>query len=245
MVKYIFLGITQGLTEFLPISSSGHLYTFKRIFNGDGDLLPFFLLLHLATLLAIGVVLHKEIHRALYDKKLLAHLGIITIITLVFGFLIDRFLSWIFEYKYFVSFCFLINAGVLLTIEKKHAKRPSQDIKLKDSLLLGILQSLAIFPGISRSGITIAGLLHRGFHIKETFTFSFLMALPVILGAFLFKSKHLFNSSVNGAQMVFGFVAAFIAGLIALKIVRKTLVNHKFAYFGYYCLIISLGGVFL
>jgi len=244
LIKFIFFGITQGLTEFLPVSSSGHLYILKKLLNLEGNLFSFFVLLHLATLLAIAVVLHKEIRRALFNRKLLVHLGIITLITISLGFLIDSSLEWVFESKYFISFCLLVNAGILLSITKKHMKRDSQNIRLKDSIILGIVQAIAIFPGISRSGITIAALLRRGFHIKETFTFSFLMAIPVILGAFFSKYKYLFNSnSINGTQATIGFVAAFIFGLIALRIVRSTLLHHKFAYFGYYCLIVSLLGV--
>ena len=245
MAKFIFLGITQGLSEFLPISSSGHLYTLKRVFEIGENLFPFFLLLHLASLLAIGVVLHKEIRSALSNRNLLIQLGIITAVTFVFGFFIDYFLKWIFEVKFFISFCFLVNGVILLSITKKHMKRESQDIQLKDSLLLGVLQALAIFPGISRSGITIACMLRRGFHIRETFSFSFLMAIPAILGAFLLKSRYIFNSGAPNYQVIFGFIAAFIASLIALKLVRRTLLHHRFAYFGYYCLIVSVVGLFL
>lgn len=118
--------------------------------------------------------------------------------------------------------------------------RTLESIKLKDSLFIGILQGISPLPGISRSGITIIGLLRRGFAKEEAFILSFLMAIPVILGAFTIELKELTVSSFLGPNMIIGFVFAFFSGLFALKIVKRTLIMEKFKNFGYYCLFISL-----
>lgn len=239
-MKYILLGITQGLTEFLPISSSGHLYILKRALTIDADLLPFFTLLHIATLSAILAYLGKKIWPLFRDLKILGHIMIITIITASFGLVIDLFLKDLFENIFFIPLCLLINGGILLTIGKKYGQRSLKEIRLQDSLLLGVLQGLAVFPGISRSGITITGFIKRGFKAEDAFILSFSIAIPAIIGAFILKCKYLFDSSLTATQMSFGFFAAFICGIIALMIVKKTLINEKFSNFGYYCVVAAL-----
>jgi len=238
-VKFIFFGIAQGLTEFLPISSSGHLYILKKYLYVEGDLLPFFVFLHLATLLAICVFLHKEILFALSNKNVLIHISIVTAITAVFGLCIDHFLKDFFESRYLVALLLIVNAGIILSAKNISQKRDCSDIKAKDSIIVGVLQGLAVFPGISRSGITIVTLLKRGFKAKEAFSLSFLMAIPIILGSFLLKFKELFHSNVSISSMAGGFIFAFFFGLLGLLIVKKTLMKEGFNRFGYYCIVIA------
>lgn len=239
-MKFIFLGIVQGLTEFLPVSSSGHLYIIKKYLAITQDLLPFFIFLHLATVGAIFVFLRKELLFFLSNKHILMHLGLITVITASLALLIDNYLVGFFESRYLVPFLLLINGGILLLARKSYQQRVSSEIRFSDSLFIGILQGLSVLPGISRSGITITGLLKRGFKEKEAFSLSFLMAIPVILGVFVFKAKALVNSKVPLGSMLFSAIVAFLFGLLALFIVRKTLINKRFNIFGYYCIIISL-----
>ena len=238
-MEIIFLGIVQGLTEFLPISSSGHLYIIKNYLGMSGELLPFFVFLHFMTLLAICIFLRKEIIKTLTDKKLLIHIGIITGITAAIGLFIDIFVKNLFDSKYFVSFFLFLNAGILLTTRNTPEKRGRGAFKLKDALILGALQGFAVLPGISRSGITIAGLLKRGFKAKESFALSFLMAIPIILAVSLLKIKAFLNSGIPVFDMAIGGMAAFFFGILALFIVRKTLISKKFDRFGHYCLIVA------
>lgn len=239
-MKFTLLGITQGLTEFLPVSSSAHLYILKSILNLEKSFLPFFVFLHLATLCAICIFLRKEISSVLFKRKALIQIGIITVITFAFGLTIDCYFGRFFNSKYLIFICLFINGLILLRVKINSQSRGSESIILKDSLLLGILQGLAVFPGISRSGITIAGLLKKGFRPREAFSLSFLMAIPAIIGAFLFKFKELVDSGLGVIPMTRGFVAAFLFGLLALFVVKKTLVNRKFKNFGYYCIIVSV-----
>ena len=239
-MKYTLLGIIQGLTEFLPVSSSGHLYILKRALAINGDLLPFFTLLHIATLSAILVYLGKNIWRVFKDLRILGQIIIITAITAAIGLIIDLFLKDLFDNVFFIPLCLLINAGILLTIGKKYGQRNLDQMRLKDSLIMGLLQGIAVFPGISRSGITIAGFIKRGFKPQDAFILSFSIAIPAIVGAFILKCKYIFNSTLTATQMSFGFFAAFVCGIIALVIVRKTLINHNFDKFGYYCIVAAL-----
>lgn len=239
-MRFTLLGITQGLTEFLPVSSSGHLYILKSILNLEESFLSFFVFLHLATLFAIFIFLRKEILGVLFKRRVLIQIGIITLITFIFGFVIDRYLSIFFGSKYLIFFCLLINGIILLRLRMDSGARGLDEITLKDSFFLGILQGLAVFPGISRSGITISGLINNGFKPKEAFSLSFLMAIPAIIGAFLFKFNELVNSGIDSLSMTTGFITAFFSGLIALVVVKKTVVNRKFKNFGYYCIIISV-----
>jgi len=238
-VKYIFLGIVQGLTEFLPISSSGHLYILKEYLAIGQKLLPFFILLHFATLLAICVFFNKEIRKSFSKKRILVNIGLITLITMSIGFLIDVFLKGIFEGKYFVLFCFLISGSLLISIKVKNQNRSLDDLRLKDSLFLGILQGFAILPGISRSGITIFGLLRRGFRPKEAFNLSFLMALPVILSVTVIKFKNLCSLNIPIVGIVGGFLSAFLFGLSSIFIVKKSIMHNFFDKFGYYCIMVA------
>ena len=239
-MKFLLLGAIQGLTEFLPVSSSGHLYLLKQLLHIEGHLLAFFIFLHLATLLAIGIFLRKQIWAALFNKKLLISIIVITAVTAVIGISIDFFIKRFFENKYFVPLCLLINAGILLSIRNISAKRKCQDITLKDALILGLLQGIAILPGISRSGITICGFLKRGFAPTESFALSFLIAVPIMSGTFILKLRPLLNMQITYGQMTGGFLAAFILGIAALAVVKRSLLKARFNTFGYYCLLLAL-----
>lgn len=239
-MKTIVLGITQGFTEFFPVSSSSHLYIVKRLLALSQDLLPFFVFLHIATLLAIVIFLHRDILSVLSKKRILVQLGLTTLVTAVIGLIIDIFLVGFFENKLWISLLLIVNGLILLSLKKVSGQRNYDSITTKESLFIGLLQGLAVFPGISRSGITIVGLLKKGFKPKEAFTISFLMAIPLTLGAFLLKAKELMTLNMSISDAAGGFVAAFIAGFLALKIVKKVLKSERFAFFGYYCILAAI-----
>ena len=242
-MKFIFFGIIQGLTEFLPISSSGHLYLLQKFLAIRGNCLPFFVFLHLATLLAIIVFFFKKI-KLLFKTKLLLNILLITLISGIMGLGIKFYLKEFLGNKFLLTFCFLTNAGILLSIRFNSREREIASINFKDSLFLGILQGFSPLPGISRSGITITGLLKRGFKNVEAFSLSFLMAIPLILGAFIVELKELKEANFSLQSMSLGFVTAFIFGLLALKIVKKALISGKFKNFAYYSLVIAVVTLF-
>lgn len=237
---YLLFGVVQGLTEFLPISSSAHLYILKRLFSIRGDLLAFFVFLHFATILAIVIFLRNELRSILKQGRVLLHIVLITLITGAIGLAIKFTLSKFFDYKYLVSGCLLVNALLLLRFKKNQGGRNYADIQIRDSIIVGIMQGIAVLPGISRSGITILSLLRRGFHIKDAFSLSFLIAIPAIIGASMVEYGEILNSTIGLPQLAIAFVAAFSSGMLALKIVKYTLLNERFKMFSYYCLLIAL-----
>ena len=238
-MKFIFFGIVQGITEFLPISSSGHLFFIQKLLEIEGDYLSFFVFLHLATLLAIIVFFSKKL-KLFLNLKILLNIFLITLISGAMGLGIRFYLKEILGSTSMLTFCFLANAGILLSIRPSSGQRDITTINFKDTLFLGLLQGFSPLPGISRSGITIVGLLRRGFKPGEAFILSFLMAIPLILGAFFVEFKELGQSALSFGSMSLGFAAAFAFGLLALGLVKKTLKAKKFRNFAYYCLILAL-----
>ena len=248
-MKFVFFGIVQGITEFLPISSYGHLLFIQKLLKIDGDYLPFFVFLHLATLLAIIVFFSKKI-KLFFKARLLLSILLITLISGIMGLGIRFYFKELLGSTFLLTFCFLANAGILLSIRPSSGERDISSINFKDVLFLGLLQGFSPLPGISRSGITIVGLLRRGFKRSEAFILSFLMAIPLVIGAFFvefsagggsaFGGKELGQSSLSLQKIGLGFVAAFVFGLLALRLVRKTLISNKFKNFAYYCLILAL-----
>ena len=238
-MKFLFFGIVQGITEFLPISSSGHLFFIQKLLKIEGDNLPFFVFLHLATLLAIIFFFSKKI-KIFFKIRPFLNILLITLISGIMGLAIRFYLKDIFGNTFMLTFCFLANAGILLSIRSSSQERDIDSINFKDSLFLGFLQGFSPLPGISRSGITIVGLLKRGFKRSEAFILSFLMAIPLIIGAFFIEFKELRQSNFSLQSMSLGFVAAFVFGLLALNLVRRTLKAKKFKNFAYYCLFLAL-----
>ncbi|MCF7887602.1 MAG: undecaprenyl-diphosphate phosphatase [Candidatus Omnitrophica bacterium] len=245
MITFIYLSLIQGLSEFLPISSSGHLFIFKNIFNSGKNFLPFFVFLHIATLSAVFVFLYKEIFAALKNKKIIVYLIITTAITALLGLIIDRILSHYFTSNHFIFVFLLINGFILLTAKRLKGNRELTDISVRDALILGVLQGFSFLPGISRSGITIIGLLARRFKPKDAFALSFMMSIFPIAGAFLLKADNLTALRLSPLILILSFLIAFITGLFSLFLVKKALIMKKFIYFGYYCIILAITGLFI
>lgn len=240
MIKYIFLGVVQGLTEFLPVSSSGHLIVIQKLLGVKGNEVGVSLILHLGTSLALLIFFFKDILRVIRDTKMLALIIAVTLITGAIGLSGKDFFEGLFSSVRAVAFAWIVTGGVLLlTMRFMDAKR--KDIKLKDAVILGIMQGIAIIPGISRSGITISTLLFRKIDRDLCFKFSFLVSLPVILGAALLEIKKINSALMLGLKdCAAGFVSSFFAGLIALWILKLVLHKARFYYFGYYCIIIAI-----
>ncbi|MCF7893310.1 MAG: undecaprenyl-diphosphate phosphatase [Candidatus Omnitrophica bacterium] len=242
MLKFVYLSLIQGLSEFLPISSSGHLFIFKNIFNFKGDFLAFFAFLHIATLAVVLVFLHKDIFTAFRNKKIVAYLALTTGITALLGISIDRYLSSYFTINGFIFFFLFINGLILLNGKKLKGKRELTEITIRDAVVLGVLQGFSFLPGISRSGITIIGLLARRFKPKAAFALSFIMSIFPIAGTFLLKINALTELKLTPFILFLSFLITFIVGFFSLYLVKRTLVAKKFIYFGYYCIIVSIGG---
>jgi undecaprenyl-diphosphatase len=245
----IILGLIQGLTEFLPVSSSGHLVIFQHLLNLSEPPVVFDVLVHLATSLAIIIVLFKSL-----IKITLKQITIIVVASLpaaIIGLLLNSQIEQLFSSLKLVSFALLITAAFLFSTKlQPKADRPLDDknkkINFKNSILIGFSQALAIIPGISRSGSTIVTGLHTGLSPSTAFNFSFMLSLPAIFGAQLLQINKLASlSSLELPSLIIGFITAFASGLLALNLLKRFVINGKLHYFGYYCLVLSALTLFI
>lgn len=240
MVKYIFLGIVQGLTEFLPVSSSGHLVILQKIFGIDANQIVISVVLHLGTLLAVVIFFWKDILNLLRSPRLLGLVFIVVVITGVIGVVGKDFFEGLFRSAKSVGIAWLFT-GLILISTKRLTRLDRDKLKLKDALVLGLTQALAIIPGVSRSGITISTLFYRKIERKLAFTFSFLISIPVILGAAALEARK-FEAVPRGdiKNLAAGFIFSFFTGLLALLFLRLVINKAKFHYFGYYCFFMAV-----
>ncbi|MBN2830774.1 MAG: undecaprenyl-diphosphate phosphatase [Candidatus Omnitrophica bacterium] len=244
MIKYILLGIIQGLTEFLPVSSSGHLVIAQRLFGFSGEEIAVSVILHLGTLFAVIIFFFGDIIKAMRDLKLIWFIVLTTFITGVIGILGRGFFEGLFNSPKAVIFALFIT-GVILLMTRRFPDGKKDKFKLKDALILGLTQAVAIVPGISRSGITISTLLFRGGSRETCFKLSFLVSIPLILGAALLEFKKIdFAIQDNPANIIAGFIASLISGLLSLFLLKLVIKCARFYYFGYYCILVAVLALF-
>ena len=242
----IILGSIQGITEFLPISSSGHLVIAQSLLGLKlpGNIIE--IVTHLGTLFSVIIVFRKDIVKYFFDfknpltKKYILCLFIGTIPALIIGLSAKSFILLFFESIKMVSFS-LIFTGVILFLSRKRNNKKSK-INYKNSLLIGISQALAIIPGISRSGITISTGLLLGMNAKDTARFSFLLAIPAISGAGLITAIDMLDQPVliSFNIMIAALASSFVVGYLSLKWFLRILENGKLHFFGFYCIAIGL-----
>ena len=250
-LEIIILGLLQGVTEFLPISSSGHLLIGRKIFgiNEYGILIEVFL--HMGTLLAIIFYWNKDIKNEYKiflsgDKNFFHCIIIGTIPALVVGLVLNDFIKNTFfdisSMKY-LSFNYLI-LSIIIFSSKYVTDNKIENIVLKSAFLIGIAQSIAILPGFSRSGLTIIVGLYLGLNFKVATKFSFMLAIPILLFAAIDSIyNYIMISSLNqniSLLLILGFIASFISGYLMLLLLQKIIENKKLWYFSFYCLLISM-----
>ncbi|MCL2809391.1 MAG: undecaprenyl-diphosphate phosphatase [Treponema sp.] len=251
----IILGVVQGLTEFLPVSSSGHLVLLQKIFGINEPSLFFDTMLHAGTLLAVFAVLWKDIWELLKKpfQKLTLFLIIATIPAIIAGLAFNKTIEDIFNSAKFLGFCFLITTVLLVTAEllSKKARNENnlksrENMKWIDGLFIGIMQAVAILPGISRSGATISGALFRKLDRDFAARFSFLLSIPIILGAVVLHSRELLKGSedtiysISAAAVIAGTVAAAIVGFFAVKFMIKIIKEKSLFGFAIYTGVLGL-----
>lgn len=257
MFRYAALGLIQGVTEFLPISSSGHLVVFKHLFGLQGpDNALLEALLHLGTLLAVLLVFRGKIKRLILapfsnsqeEGKYLAHLVIGTVPIAVVGFLARDFIEAAFGSVRSAGIGLLITGMILWVLRyRKKSNRESDSFSWKDSIFIGVAQVAALFPGISRSGVTISAGLFKRLDPDLVAEFSFMLMVPAVLGANILQLWGGFSgdagSSIPIAAYVLGTLTAAVSGVVAIKWLLRLLRRGKLTRFSYYCL--ALGGAIL
>lgn len=254
----LILGLVQGLTEYLPVSSSGHLAIGSYLFDVDGaDNLTFTVLVHVATVLSTLVVLWSEIDwifRGLFkfemnqETKYVLNILVSMIPIGIVGVFFKDYVEEIFGSGLFIVGCMLILTAALLTFSYYAKPRQKERISLKDAFIIGLAQACAVMPGLSRSGSTIATGLLLGNKKENLAQFSFLMVIPPILGEALLdvlkavKGEETFGG-IDALPLVVGFVAAFFSGCVACKWMINIVKKGKLIYFGIYCAVAGVATV--
>jgi undecaprenyl-diphosphatase len=241
--KAIILGIVQGLTEFLPISSSGHLAILEKYFRIT-EPLTLAVFLHFGTFLSTVVFFFKPLAaliRGVFTGnkdsiEYLVYIFIGSIPIAVFALIFKPFIEQTFTDPLLIAL-FLGFTGVVVILTRI-ARHGAKRIFLFSALMIGLAQMLAVFPGISRSGMTISMGLFKHIDPKEAFIFSFLLSLPAVLGANVIEVATLPHID-NIPSIIIGMIVSFFVGLLALKVLRN-MVHRWFHIFGVYCLAISI-----
>ncbi|QQE73870.1 undecaprenyl-diphosphate phosphatase [Brevibacillus composti] len=249
LLEHIFLGIVQGLTEFLPISSTGHLVLFRKLFGMQEAGLLFDTMLHFGTLIAVVLVFWTEITQVLRNPagKLARLLVVGTIPTAVIGLAFEDYFEEISRTGVTIGWEFLATGAILWGVESmRRGNRKFAQITYTDALLIGTLQGAAILPAISRSGLTIAGSLMRGIERADAARFSFLLSLPAILGASALQTVKLAKAPAESYELIpliVGTGFAAIAGYVAIRWMLKIISTGSMKGFAVYVWI--LGGLIL
>jgi undecaprenyl-diphosphatase len=249
----LLLGLIQGVTEFLPVSSSGHLAVLEYLWKLPAESrLPLTTMLHGATALAVifyFAPLLARLIRGLWARDAARRssswrmVGFIVlasipagVVGVLFGDLIDR----AFSSPLLVGMMLLVTGGVLFGTRFSQPQGKTSWVR---AFLVGIGQAIAILPGISRSGATIASGQYLGMERKEAFEFSFLLAIPAITGAFLLEFRKVNLAVLNPPALAVGMVAAFVAGLAALFVLARAVTGRKLYWFGFYCWLAGLATI--
>ena len=260
VLEAILQGVIQGLTEFLPISSSGHLSLFQHFFGVSSENNLFFvLMLHLGTLIAVFVAFYKDIiaiiielfkmigdifkgkfrYSECTEQRKMVIMIILTGIPLLLLFFVKDFFANLAEDNDIIveGVCFMFT-GLMLYIatRRSNGKKTAIDMKPKNALILGFLEGIAALPGVSRSGSTISGAMIQGFSKEFAVAFSFIMGIPAILAASVFEIPDAIKQgiSISPAALIAGILMSAVVGLIAIRLVRWLVKINRYSIFAYY-----------
>ncbi len=263
-IESILLAILQGLTEFLPISSSGHLVLAEHLLGVKKSGIDFEVFVHFGTMLSVVLILWKdifEILRSFFTKifqfeklkdNFKSDINFKTAILIIWASIPAGVIGVMFEEKIESTFqnpkltsLFLIVTGIILFSTRFAKNNPDKDFGFASSFFVGIAQAFAILPGISRSGTTISAGMIAGINGVKSARFSFLLSLPAIFGATLLKTKEIIELSLFDKlpQLLISSAIAFTTGYIAIKFLLKVISRGNFSLFAYYCVIVGLLGL--
>jgi len=256
----ISLGVIQGLTEFLPISSSGHLILLPKLFHFSDQGLAFDVAMHLATALAVLIVLRKDILRiikgmfiAKSNNKTWLYILLGIIPAGLAGFFLDSYIESNLRSPQLVAFNLIFFGFILWLAERYSHKKTNptnnlEKIGWRKSLVVGFTQILSLSPGTSRSGITISTGLFANFSRETAIKFSFILSLPLILAAGIYKATDLHIATLSSPELinlVVGFLASFISGILAIKLMLRFITRHGFKYLILYRILLGIAIFFI
>ncbi len=248
ILQSLILGAIQGLTEFLPVSSSGHLLLLERFFQIKENVVLLNLMLHLGTVLALICFFWKDLMLILKQKdwNLVKNLFIAFVTTAIFGFLFKKTIEDVFIYSNSlipVALGFIFTAIILFLTMRNNSKREISTLTITEAIRIGFVQAVAIAPGVSRSGLTYFMTLKSGIKPKDAFKFSFLLSIPTILAAtaveFLSDYKGL-SVGINWTTIGLGLIISFIFGNLGLMLFRQMTKTSKVWIFSIYLIILGL-----
>ncbi|WP_080874991.1 undecaprenyl-diphosphate phosphatase [Oceanobacillus timonensis] len=258
LIQYFILGIVQGVTEPIPVSSSGHLIIVRELFNIEARGLSFEIFVNFASLLAVMLIYRKDIVRLIVntwnflfkgdktvksDFMFVVYLVIATIPVGVIGLLFGDVLGETLSGTNVVGITLLITALFLWIIRNLRGRKQDGDLSTKDAVIVGLVQSIAVTPGISRSGATIVASMLVGMKKETALRFSFLLYIPVSLGTGILEIPEIAQDpaiSYLWAPYLVAFMTAFIASYFALKWFMNIMRHGKLEYFAYYCVAVGL-----
>ena len=257
MFKALILGIIEGLTEFLPISSTGHLIVFGSLLDFKSNERVFEIAIQLGAVLAVVFEYRKRFSHVIrnvgHDKivnRFVINLMVAFIPAAVVGLLFSKYIKEVLFNPIIVAIALVVGGFIILWVEKRQMHRTPKvtsvdDMRVKDALVVGLAQILALIPGTSRSGSTIMGGMIWGLERKVATEFSFFLAVPVMIAATTYDVlKHYKDFSAQDIGLiVIGFVAAFVAGLLAVKALLKFVASKNYVPFAYYRIV--FGGLIL
>jgi undecaprenyl-diphosphatase len=266
----VILGALQGITEFFPVSSSGHLVIVQKLFGIEENILAFDIYLHLGTLIAVFVVFRtsiltliqsfvfsirtvitgrksiQNVYRDSQEVRIITAIIFGTIPAVIVGFTLKDFIESLFHNPKLVLVSLLFTG--LLLITTFFMRKQNNRIGAANGIFIGFAQALAILPGVSRSGMTISAALFLGVKRENAGEFSFLLSIPVILGAAILELKDAVESGYSMLSWdiaLLGVAASFLAGWLSLVFLMRIVRHGKIGYFGFYCIAIALTGFFL
>lgn len=249
----IILGLIQGLTEFLPVSSSGHLTFAELVFGFSSGSVLYNIILHVATLISLIIVMRKQIWWIITHPldKYVRMLFCSSIITAIIGFIVDQTIGA--EGNLIIlAIGFILTALLLIIVQvttKRKKYNPLATINYKHAVLIGIAQGIAVMPGLSRSGTTLATGIITGAGSKPSADFSFLLSIPIIIGGTIYETYKgiKFGFGFSAAEVLplcIGFIVAFISSLLTLKLMLKIVNKNKWVYFSIYLIIFAIFIIF-
>jgi len=251
VILAIILGVVQGVAEFLPVSSSGHLVVLHRVFGFGESSLTFDVVVHLGSFVAVVAVFRKDIF-ALIKKPVQKMTGLLIIGTLpavIAGLFLKNHIENFFRSGIPLAIAFCVTGVLLLLADRfKPGKKTEKEITYADALIVGMMQAVGIPPGVSRSGATITGALFRGIERKAAARFSFLLAVIAIVGAGALEGIEIITGGVSVASgdiipMLVGFVVSAAVGYFSVRLLLKLIEACRMKYFSYY--VFSLAALIL